>query len=272
MPASARSVDGERAFDAALLPRLRALPLYRLAGDEEIDRSYEAYRGGDFAALCDVWCRVAQPTRADLGGLTWLYDRAGWAPARANGLTFLATVRAVLRAGERFRARLSARTQQALLTEFPWLERRHEHIPDGWTPPFEFPDELRLFIDALGLDDARVRWQLVCGLNEVQQQHYSRHAAERFGVPELALHAARERELAINYFSHWAPPATRELWRQCLLVLDGLNAATFDLLCNRAPAAFIAHAMTGMVTRRAEWRAFVAGLRRPQWLMPVPVY
>jgi hypothetical protein len=272
MAANARSADGERAFDAGLLPRLTSLPLYRLATDEEIDRSYEAYRAGDFARLCDVWSAVAEPTRAALGSLTRFYDRAGWAPARASGLAFLATVRAVLRAGEKFRARLSARTQAALATDFPWLERRHQHIPDGWTPPFKFPDEFRLFIDALSVEDARVRWQLCCALNEVQQQHYSRHAAQRFGVPELATHGARERELAINYFSHWAPPATRELWRQCILVLDGLNAATFDLLCNRAPAAFVAQAMKGMVTRRAEWHAFVAALAEPQWVMPVPVY
>lgn len=267
-----RPADGERSFEVGLLPRLAAIPYFRRATDEEIDRSYEAYRGGDFAALCDVWCTVAQPTRAELGRLTRLYDRAGWAPARANGLAFLATVRAVLRAGEKFRARLSARTQQALENEFPWLEHRHEHIPDGWTPPFKFPDELRLFIDALAIDDARARWQLCAALNEVQQQHYSRHAAERFGVPELAQHAARERELAINYFSHWAPEATRELWRQCILVLDGLNAATFDLLCNRAAGAFVRHAMSGMVTRRAEWRAFVENLQKPQWLMPKSVY
>ena len=91
-------------------------------------------------------------------------------------------------------------------------------------------------------------------------------------MPELAVHAARERELAINYFSHWAPEASRELWRQCILVLDALNAATFDLLCKRAPGAFVGHAMTGMVTRRAEWRAFVENLKKPQWLMPKSVY
>jgi hypothetical protein len=267
-----RPADGERAFEVGLLPRLAAIPFFRLATDDEIDRSYEAYRAGDFAALCDVWCAVAQPTRANLGSLTRFYDRAGWAPARASGLAFLATVRAVLRAGEKFRARLSARTQQALQHDFPWLERRHEHIPAGWTPAFKFPDEFRQFIDALAVDDARVRWQLCTALNEVQQQHYSRHAAERFGVPELAEHAARERELAINYFSHWAPDATRELWRQCILVLDGLNAATFDLLCNRAPGAFVRHGMTGMLTRGAEWRAFVDNLKKPQWLMPKTVY
>ncbi|HEX8951652.1 MAG TPA: hypothetical protein VF945_07385 [Polyangia bacterium] len=267
-----RQADGERGFEVGLLPRIAAIPFFRLATDEEIDRSYEAYRGGDYDALCDVWCAVAQPTRADLGPLTKLYDRAGWAPARANGLAFLATVRAVLRAGEKFRARLSARTQQALATEFPWLERRHAHIPDGWTPPFKFPDELRLFVDALSVDDARARWQLCAGLNEVQQQHYSRHAAVRFGVPELAEHAARERALAVNYFSHWAPNATRELWRQCVLVLDALNAATFDLLCNRAAGAFVRHAATGMLTRRAEWRAFVENLKKPQWMMPKSIY
>jgi hypothetical protein len=201
-----------------------------------------------------------------------MYARAGLAPARASGLAFLATVRAALRAGERFRERLSARTQQALMQDFPWLEHRHEHIPDGWTPAFKFPDEFRLFVDALGIDDARARWQLCAALNEVQQQHYSRHAAERFGVPELAEHAARERQLAVNYLSHWAPAATRELWRQCILMLDGLNAATFDLVCHRETGAFVRHAMVGMVTRRGEWRAFVENLARPQWLMPVPVY
>ena len=267
-----RPADGERTFDVGLMPRIAAIPFFRVATDDEIDRSYEAYRAGDFAALCDVWCAVAEPTRANLGSLTKFYDRAGWAPARANGLAFLATVRAALRAGEKFRARLSARTQQVLTTEFPWLEHRHEHIPDGFTPPFKFPDEFRLFIDALAVDDARARWQLCAALNEVQQQHYSRHAAERFGVPELAAHAARERALAVNYFSHWAPNATRELWRQCILVLDGLNAATFDLLCRAKPGAFVAHAMTGMVTRGGEWRAFVENLKKPQWLMPKSVY
>jgi hypothetical protein len=273
MARSARPADGERTFDVGLLPRLAAIPFFRLATDDEIDRSYDAYRAGDFERLCDVWCDVAQPTRADLGPrLTRFYDRAKWAPARANGLAFLATVRAVLRAGEKLRARLSARTQAALATEFPWLEHRHEHIPDGWTPPFKFPDEFRLFIDALSVDDARARWQLCAGLNEVQQQWYSRHAAERFAVPELAQHGARERQLATNYFSHWAPSATRELWRQCLVMLDALNAATFDLLCNRARGAFVRHAVAGMVTRGAEWRAFVAGLEKPQWLMPKSVY
>lgn len=270
---SDRSVDGERGFDEGLLPRVAAIPFFRLATDEEIDRSYEAYLTLDFEKLCDVWCAVAQPTRASLGpSLSRWYDRAHLAPARANGLAFVATMRAVKRAGEKFRARLSARTQETLAKDFPWLERRHEHLPDGWTPHFKFPDEFRLFIDALSVDDARARWQLCAAMNEVMQQHYSRHAAERFGVPELVRHAARERALAVNYFSHWAPGATRELWRQCIVMLDGLNAATFDLLCNRARGAFVRHALVGMVTRNAEWRAFVDGLEKPQWMMPTSVY
>ena len=267
-----RPADGERSFETGLLPRLAAIPFFRHATDEEIDRSYEAYRAGDFERLCDVWSACAQPTRAELGRLTKFYDRAGWAPARANGLAFLATVRAVLRAGEKFRKKLSARTQQALVEDFPWLERRHPHIPDGWTPPFKFPDEFRLFIDALAVDDARARWQLCAAMNEVQQQHYSRHAAERFAVPELAEHAARERQLALSYFGHWAPEATRELWRQCILILDALNAATFDLLCNREGGAFVARSVAGLVTRGGEWRAFVENLKKPQWLMPKSVY
>jgi len=272
MSPAARPAEPERSFEVGLLPRLAAIPFFRLATDEEVDRSYEAYGAGDYEHLCDVWCAVAQPTRANLGSLTRFYDRAKWAPSRANGLAFLATVRAVLRAGERFRKKLSARTQEALAKDFPWLEHRHEHIPDGWTPPFKFPEAFRLFIDALAVDDARVRWQLCCGLNEVQQQWYSIHAAERFAVPELVKHGARERALAVNYFSHWAPPASRELWRQCIVLLDGLNAATFELWCHQARFAFVRHALTGVVTRAGEWRAFVEALDQPQWLMPTPIY
>jgi hypothetical protein len=267
MRPDARQFDGQLGFDDGLLPRLARIPFFRLATDEEIERSHHAYESGDFACLCEVWSDVAQPTRADLGRLTHLYDRARLAPARANGLAFLATVRAVLRAGERLRAQMSGRTRTALRSEFPWLERRHEHVPEGWTPDFDFPDEFRLFIDALDLDDARARWQLCAAVNEVQQQWYSRHAAERFGVPELALHGERERRLALNYFAHWAPRVTRELWRQVILMLDALNAATFDMICRRERLTMVRHAVVGMVTRRAEWDAFVDGLVQPQWTL-----
>jgi hypothetical protein len=272
MARSARSADGERSFEVGLFPRVAATPFFRLATDDEIDSSYACYCSGEFEALCDVWCKVAQPTRANLGSLTKYYDRARFIPARANGLAFLATMRAVLRAGEKLRSKLSARTRESLARDFPWLEGRHPHIPPGYTPSFKFPDEFRLFIDALGLEDARARWQLCTALNEVQQQWYSTHAAERFGVPELAQHGARERQLAVNYFSHWAPKATRELWRQCIIMLDGLNAATFDLICRRARFGIVRHALSGMVTRGAEWRAFVAGLAQPQPLLPPTVY
>lgn len=271
MPASARLAEpasGDPRFDRELAPRLARIPFFRSAIDLEIDRSYDAYVSGDFARLCDVWCETAQPTRADLGKLTSVYNRASWAPSVANGLAFLATVRAVLRAGEKFRSTLSPRTQKALRSDFPWLEQRHRHIPDGWTPACEFPDEMRQFIDAPTLEDARLRWQLCAALNEVQQHWYSRHAAARFAVPALLQHAARERELALNYFAHWAPPVTRELWRQCIVLLDALNAATFDMICNREGGAMIRHAATGFVTRRGEWRQFVNGLKTPQWLMP----
>ena len=69
-----------------------------------------------------------------------------------------------------------------------------------------------------------------------------------------------------------APDATRELWRQCIFILDALNAATFDLLCNRAGGAFVARSLAGMFTRSGEWHAFVENLKKPQWLMPKSVY
>jgi hypothetical protein len=269
---SAEPAKGEPRFEAELLPRLARIAFFRLATDLEIDRSYDAYVSGDYERLCDVWCDTAQPTRADLGKLTRVYDRARLAPSLSNGLVFLATLRAVLRAGVKFRSKLSARTQLSLQKDFPWLEKRHEHIPPGWTPSFKFPDEMRQFIDALPIENVRVRWQICTALNEVQQHWYSRHAAERFQVPALLQHAARERQLATNYFAHWAPPVTRELWRQCLIMLDALNAATFDMICNRERGAMLRHAAIGLVTRRGEWRQFVAALKTPQWLMEPSVY
>jgi hypothetical protein len=175
-----------------------------------------------------------------------------------------------LAAGVRFRARLRPATARALAGEFPWLEQRHEHVPPGWTPPLEFPVELGTFIDGDGLDDARARWQLVAALNEVQQSAYSSHAARRFRLPELERHAARERALAINYFGHWAPACTEALWRQTIQVLDGLNAAVFAMLCRERPATLIVRSLVGALAERAEWRAFVAGLDRPQRLVPIP--
>jgi hypothetical protein len=255
-------------FDARILRSLAARPFFRLVTDEEARAAFDAYRAGDWPSLCDVWQNVADPVRASLPGLVGrAYAHAGWAPARASGMAFLASVRAVLEAGRVFRARLRPEVRHALASEFPWLERRHEHIPPGWTPPFAFPDELGAFIEGGTLDDARARWQLVAALNEVQQAHYSTHAAARFRVPELAAHAARERALAVNYLSHWAPECDAALFRQCLIVLDGLNAAVFALLCREAPATMVARSLYSAVAARAEWRAFQEGLLRPQELL-----
>ncbi len=105
------------------------------------------------------------------------------------------------------------------------LERRHEHIPDGWTPPFDFPDVFQSFVDVPSLEEAKVRWQLAAAINEVQQCWYSRFAARIFHLPELLRHAEREEALAHNYFAHWSPPVTGALWAQTIWVLDALNAA-----------------------------------------------
>jgi hypothetical protein len=265
---SAVRFDGDAAFDTRLLPELRAIPFFRLPTDEEVASSWAAYRAGDFTRLVEVWAEVAEPTRATLpGALGLAYDQARRSPRLANGHAFLASIRAVLEAGKRFRATLSPAVRRALETGFPWLEHRHEHIPAGWTPPLAFPRAFAGFID-VALDDARARWQLVCALNEVQQTHYSNDAARRFRLPELHRHAARERELALHYLSRWAPDATEALFRQCLTILDGLNAAVFDMMCRKQPAHMIARSLVGAFSPagRAEWRAFVAALEQPQRL------
>jgi hypothetical protein len=262
--------EGDPDFDTRLLPRLRALPFFRLATDDELDASYRTYLSGDFPALCDTWCRVAQPTRCTVPGTTGrAYAKAGLAPRMASAHAFLASLRAVLEAGKRFRGRLRPELTRVLGSEFPWLEHRHEHIPPGWTPPFEFPNEFNEFID-VATDEARARWQLVAALNEVQQAHYSAYAAGLFRLPELRAHAARERALACNYFDHWAPPASPSLWRQCVLILDGLNAAVMHMVTTAQRGPMIRNALVGMVARRKEWRIFVEGLQRPQRLLGVP--
>ncbi len=116
----------------------------------------------------------------------------------------------------------------------------------------------------------RVRWQLAAGLNEVQQAHQSEDCARRFRLPALRLHAARERELAINYFGHFAPRVSRALFRECLFVLDALNAAVFSMLCVERPGEMMRRSFAAAFTQRAQWRAFLDGLARPQWLLPVP--
>jgi hypothetical protein len=262
--------EGDPGFASETLPRLRALPLFREATPDEIDRSYEAYLGGDTARLLAAWAAHAEPVRAALP--PWnerAYRRAGLLPRRANGMLFLVTSRAVLAAGERFRARLRPRTAAAL--RFPWLLGRHEHVPPGYTPPLEFPREIDAWVDRDPLDEARARWQLLAALNEVQQSSYSHHLAALFRLPELERQAERERELARNYFAHWSPPATRALWAQAMYLLDAMNASVFHLVClSPARSAIAARSLLGAVAHGDEWRAFVAGLERPQRLLQPP--
>jgi hypothetical protein len=259
-------------LDGPLLEELQALPYFREAPAVELEASYAAYERGDIPGLCRVWAEVAEPTRATLPpALRWAYAHAGKAPKLVNASVFLDSLRAALHAGERFRNRLSPELRAAVHTEFPYLEHRHEHIPEGSSPSFEFPAAFARFLEWGSLDDGRARWQLAVGLNEVQQCAYSDFAAELFGLPELHRHAERERELARNYFGHWAPHCTFALWRETIYVLDALNAATFELVCTKLlPRAMSPAAVFGSRARHAQWRAFVAGLDTPQRLLPPP--
>ncbi|PRQ05005.1 hypothetical protein [Enhygromyxa salina] len=271
-----REFEAVADLDARLVPQLRAIPYFREATAAEVDGSFAAYQRGDPEALCRVWAEIAEPTRATLPPvMRFAYARAGLAPRLLNAAVFLDSLRAVLGAGERFRGRLRADVQAALRSEFPYLERRHEHIPasepPSATPPFEFPQVFASYVEHVELDASRARWQLAVGLNEVQQACYSDFAAQLFRLPELHRHAARERELACNYFGHWAPRCTLDLWRETILVLDALNAATFELVCDHLlPRAMAPAQLVGSRTRRAQWREFVANLDTPQWLLPVP--
>ena len=262
--------DGEPRFEAELFPQLKAIPFFRDATLIEIEASYQVGVTKRWDRLCEVWAEVAQPTRAELPGLLGrAYARAGASPRGASAYSFLASVRAVLAAGKRFRAGLSPSVRRALETEFPWLERRHEHLPDGWTPALDFPPVFAAFIDVPDLEEAKARWQLCASINEVQQAAYSAYAARLFRLPELEAHAARERQLAINYFSHWAPACTLPLWRQCILMLDGLNAAVFAMMCRDRAGEMVARSLGGAIFHRGEWRAFVKGLEAPQWTLDV---
>jgi hypothetical protein len=260
---------GERSFEALLAPRMRSMSCFREPTDEEVERSYAAWCSGDVELLLRTWQEVAEPTRARVPWpSSWFYRHLGLGPRSINAVSFLITVRAALRAGERFRERVSAPTRRAIALDFPWMEHRHEHIPDGFTPVIEFPDVFTAFIDAPDLEDARARWQLCAVINEIQQCHYSRFAAGLFRLPELLRHAERERELAICYAAHWSPGCTIELWRQCLWVLDALNAEVFDWV-NRNTARMVWEAARSSIAGRGEWEAFVAGLEVAQRLMEV---
>lgn len=253
------------------LSELQTIPCFRVATDAEVEASFAAYAAGDIAELCAVWARVAEPTRAEIPPrMRSAYAHAGKAPRMVNASVFLSTLRAVISAGERMRNRLPPELQRALHSEFPWLERRHEHIPPGFTPPFEFPQAFQSYLEQGELDDSRARWQLAVSLNEVQQSAYSTFASGLFRLPELHRHAERERALAINYFGHWAPRCTEALWRETIYALDALNAAVFELVIPLIAQAFAPAGALGIRARRSQWRAFVQGLDTPQWLEPLP--
>ena len=257
-------IDGMPDFDQRILPGLTSIACFRMATKSELALSYAAYVGGDFAELIAVWKRVADPTRATLRGLPALvYRQARLLPKPLLRLTFLATVRAVLAAGRHlFDRQLRPETAQAIRAEFSFLERRHEHIPPGYTPPLLFPAAFVRFIDGGSVAEAKARFQLVAAQNEVQQHAYSLHLAELFGLPELRLHAERERVMAMVY-CRFAPPATEQLWRQSMLALDALNAAVFEMALYTERFAFPARSLMAALGANEEWARFVRGMESP---------
>lgn len=263
--------DGMPDFDATLLPSMSRQPFFRHATDAEIDASYAAYQTGDVDALLSAWRQVALPTRAHITGLSALiYESVGTLPQALRRLAVLATLRSVLAAGVRFRAGLRPDVRRLLETEFPWLEQRHQHIPPGFAPHFDFPPEFARFLESGSLDDARVRWQICAALNEVQQCIYSADMAQRCRLPELLQQSEREADLARNYFAHASPQVSRRLWLQCIVILDALNAAVLAMTCSlRGPLIVLGAALASVrQPARGQWPRFAAGLAQPQFLLP----
>ncbi len=268
--------DGMPQFDVEILPQLTKLRFFRLATPEEVQASYAAYgrcvTSGDARPLLAAWRQVATPTRAEITGFAaQIYDSVAMLPRPLRRLAVLSTLRAVLQAGVRFRAELPAELRALLQRDFPWLEHRHQHIPAGYAPRFAFPAAFAQFLGSGSLEDARVRWQLCAALNEVQQSHYSADMARRCALPELRQQSEREAELACNYFAHSAPPVTLALWRQCILLLDALNAAVLAMTCSLAGPWIVARSALASLqpTQRRQWARFVDALSAPQWLLPV---
>ncbi len=246
-------------FDATILPSLRAIPLFRLAPDHEIDASFAAR--DDAARLVEVWRAACAPTRATLGGAARLFhDGAALLPRRFRRAAWLATLRAVLAAGRAFfDEQLRPASARAIRDRLAFLARRHEHVPDGFTPRFRFPEAFARFVDGDTVEEAVARFHLVAALNEVQQHAYTLHLAERMRLPELRRHAARERAMAIAYFTG-APAVDRARWRECILVLDGLNAATLAMALQERRLALPAALLRESLRVDEEWARFVAGL------------
>ena len=269
--------DAMPRFDDEILPQLQQLRFFRLAPESEVQVSYAAYtrcmQTGDAAPLLAAWRDGAVATRAQITGLAaQIYESVALLPLPLRRLAVLSTLRSVLQAGVRFRAGLPSEVRELLQREFPWLEHRHLHIPEGYAPHFEFPAAFGQFLSSGSLDDARVRWQLCAALNEVQQSIYSAEMAGRCALPELRQQSEREADLACNYFAHSSPPVTIELWRQCIVLLDGLNAAVLAMTCSlRGPWIVACAALCSLrPSQRGQWDRFVEGLSAPQWLLPLP--
>jgi hypothetical protein len=255
-------------FDAQILAPLQKDRFFRLATPEEIDHSYAVYP--DVERLISVWRETADPTRATLPEYNKsAFARAHLMPNLVNGLAFVVTTRAAIEAGKRFRQRLRPEVQKALERDFPWLENRHQHIPEGWTPACEFPAAIDPFFNDAEVADAKARWQLVAALNEVMAAASSRHLAKLLALPLLERQAEREEALAKNYFAHWSPEATHELWRQCILIIDGINAAIFATICDTQLRPILGYTFFKAPLHAREWKQFVAALDQPQWLLPV---
>jgi hypothetical protein len=257
-------------FEELVLEPLMRNEFFRIATDAEIDATFAAYQAArasrDISQLIRVWKGECEVTRGRLPLKNQIgFKRAHLLPAVSNGAAFLAISRSVIEAGKKLRARLRKEVFEALSRDFPWLEHRHEHIPQGWTPEFDFPDAIRLFLDG-DVEAVKVRWQLMTAMNEVIQSAYSHHLAGLFGIRELHVQADREEELARHYFSHWMPEVSREEWRQILLVLDGMNAATLEMCCTTRLGELLAYSASAVLLQRAQWQSFLDGLGRPQQL------
>ncbi len=241
----------------------------RIPPDGEVEATWPHWRSGDVDALLDTWRTACSPIRAVVPfPSSVVYPNLGVLPPRINGMVFLITVRAGLDAGVRFRSTLGPHAQAVITTQFPWLERRHLHIPEGPTPRVDFPDVFRAFLDVDDPEEVAARWQLAAALNEVQQAAYTRWTAQTYRIPALVRHAEREEALARNYIGHWRPACTPALWRQTIWVLDALNAALFAWVVDRVAMRLMARATWDACGDT--WDRFVRALDEPPPMVPVP--
>jgi hypothetical protein len=260
--------DGMPDFDTRILEKLRQNRFFRLAPAAEIDAAYHA--SADIERLLATWRETADPTRATLPAYNKSYfSKAHLAPNLVNGLAFIVTTRAAVEGGKRFRQRLRPEVREALERDFPWLENRHQHVPAGWAPACEFPSAIDPFFNDASVEDAKARWQLVAAFNEVMAAASSRYLKNLLALPVLERQAEREEALARNYFAHWSPPATRELWRQCIVVIDAINAAVFETICDTQLKPILAYTFFKAPLHSREWKKFLTAVNEPQWLLPV---